>query len=286
MEVILGKTAGFCPGVINAITKTEEILKNEDKKIYCLGELVHNRQVIQHLENMGLETIEKIDEVKNKEKVIIRAHGITKEVYEYAKNNNIKLVDLTCPKVLKIHKQAEALAEKGYFIILIAQKNHPEAIGTISFCGKFRKIIENIEEVPSIIKEINKSKKKKVAIISQTTFSMKKFEEICESLKENLEADVNLEIYNTICNATSLRQKETAQIAEEVEAMIIIGGKNSSNTKKLYEIAKESCPNTFLIETKDELDIKQMNKFNKIGIMAGASTPNASIEEVVEIFRT
>ena len=281
MEIIVGETAGFCAGVRNAVTKTEQILQN-DKKICCLGELVHNRQVIENLEEKGLKTIENITEVNKGEKVVIRAHGVPKNVYEYAKKAKIEIVDLTCPKVLMIHKQAENLSKDGYFVILIAQKEHPEAIGTISFCGNNSAIIENIDEIPKVIKKINNSKKKNIAVVCQTTFSIKKFEEMCIALKDKLDINVNFQIYNTICNATSLRQRETTKIANNVEAMIIIGGKNSSNTRKLYEISKDICLNTFLIQTKEELEVEKLKSFNKIGVMAGASTPKESIESVIE----
>lgn len=282
MKIIVGKTAGFCAGVTNAVTKAKQILEGEKGNVYCLGELVHNRQVVEKLEEKGLKTIENIDELNKKEKVIIRAHGVPKEIYEYEEKNKIQLIDLTCPKVLMIHRQAEELSKRKYFVILVAKKEHPEAIGTISFCGKNSGIVEKIEEIQELVEKIKQSKKKNIAIVSQTTFSMKKFEEICIELKEKLGMNFNLEIYNTICSATSLRQKETMEMAKQVEAMVIIGGKNSSNTRKLYEIAKEHCKSNFLIETKQELDIEELKSYTKVGVMAGASTPKESIEEVVE----
>ncbi len=279
MEVVVGKLAGFCGGVINSIKKSESIL-DELGSTYCLGELVHNKQVVDKLEDKGLKVVNSLDEIEDNERVIIRAHGVPKEVYEEATRRNIQLSDLTCPKVLKIHDEAKRLKDEGYFIVLIAQEVHPEAIGTISFCGEDSIILERVEQLDDVVEVIRNSNKKKVAVISQTTFSVAKFEELVSELKVRL-SEYDLLVNNTICTATELRQKETAEIAQNVDAMIIIGGKNSSNTKKLYEIAIKNCQNSFIIEVLDELK-EDMSKYSKVGVMAGASTPNESISEVVE----
>ena len=278
MEIILGMTAGFCYGVRNAVSKAEERLK-ENNEVYCLGELVHNGQVIKKLENLGLKVVDNIEDAKDK--VIIRAHGIAKEVYDKAKNLNIEVFDYTCPSVLKIHKIAEEYASKGYYIILIGGKKHPECIGTYSFCGNNSYLLESEDEVQDVINSIKKSNIKNIFIIVQTTFSLEKFETIVNRIKENLDEEINIEVKNTICNATKIRQEETCEISKKVDYMIIIGGKNSSNTKKLYELSKANCANTVIVETKDELDINEVRMFDKIGIMAGASTPDESIQDVV-----
>ena len=255
MEIVLGKTAGFCYGVKNAVSNTEERLK-EHKKLSCLGELVHNGEVIRRLENLGLKVIDDLKD--SSDKLIIRAHGITKEIYKQAKEMNIELFDYTCPKVLKIHDIASEYADKGYFIFLIGGKNHPESIGTMSFCGNQSYLIETDK------------------------FSIEKFEYFIEKIKRKLPEDVELEIKNTICNATKIRQEETENISKVVDCMIIIGGKNSSNTRKLYDISKKNCDNTFIIETKDEIEKQQVCHFDRVGIMAGASTPRESIDEVIK----
>ena len=278
MEIVLGKTAGFCYGVKNAVTNAEEKLKIY-KKIYCLGELVHNGEVIKKLENLGLKVVEKIEDSDNR--IIIRAHGIAKEIYNKAKKMNIELLDYTCPKVLKIHEIAEKKKKMGYYIFLFGGQNHPESVGTISFCGDNSYLIETKEQIDDAIFNFNKSKMKKLLIIVQTTFSMEKFTEFTEIVKEKISDDTEIEIKNTICNATKIRQEETEKISKMVDCMIIIGGKNSSNTKKLYDIACKNCENTFIIETKDEIEKKQIEKFEKIGIMAGASTPKESIDDVI-----
>ncbi len=278
MEIVLGKTAGFCYGVKNAVTNAEEKLKSY-KNIYCLGELVHNGEVIKKLENLGMKVVEKIEDSDSR--IIIRAHGIAKEIYNKAKKMNIELLDYTCPKVLKIHEIAEEYAKMGYYIFLFGGQNHPESVGTISFCGDNSYLIETKEQIDDAIFNFNKSKMKKLLIIVQTTFSMEKFTEFTEIVKEKISDDTEIEIKNTICNATKIRQEETEKISKMVDCMIIIGGKNSSNTKKLYDIACKNCENTFIIETKDEIERKQIEKFEKIGIMAGASTPKESIDDVI-----
>lgn len=279
MEIIVGKTAGFCGGVINSIKKTENLLSERDE-LYCLGELVHNKQVVDKLKDKGLIVVDRLSEVPNGADVVIRAHGIPKEIYELVGFRNIKLIDLTCPKVLKIHEEASRLVEEDYFIILIAQKDHPEAVGTISFCGNNSAILEDESQIDGVVSKIFESNKKKVAVISQTTYSVSKFERCVENIKEKL-IGYDILINNTICGATHQRQEEARELASKVDAMIIIGGKNSSNTKKLYEIALNECNNTYLIETLSDLEIS-FDNIKLIGVMAGASTPKESIDEVVE----
>ena len=278
MEIKVGKLAGFCGGVINSVSKTDKILE-DGKKTYCLGELVHNKQVVDKLESKGLVLIESLDEVEDCSRVIIRAHGVTKDIYELANKKNLKVIDLTCPNVLRIHEKAIKLVEEDFFIVLIAQKDHPEAIGTISFCGKDSVILEDKNGISEVVRLFKNSSKTKLAVISQTTYSMIKFDELVEELKNQLN-EYELNIDNTICSATELRQKETSKLANEVDAMIIIGGKNSSNTKKLYDIASSKCDNTFIVETINDLD-NDMTCYDVVGVMAGASTPKESIDDVV-----
>lgn len=279
MEVIIGKTAGFCYGVRNAVTKAEEKVR-QYKSIYCLGELVHNGEVVKKLEDAGLKTIENIEEANGK--VIIRAHGIPKEIYAKAEKLGIEVFDYTCPSVLKTHKIADEYAKNNYFIFFIGNKQHPETIGTVSFCGENYYVIENLEDINEGIKKLKESNMKKLFILAQTTFSLEKFNDFIDIIKSNLEKNIDIKIENTICNATKMRQEETANLSKKVECMIIVGGKNSSNTRKLYDVSKENCVNTFLVEKKDELNLDIIKKFKNIGIMAGASTPNESINEIVK----
>ena len=281
MEIIVGKTAGFCFGVSNAVNKTEELLKTK-KNIFCLGELVHNKQVTDDLISKGLTIINNIEEAK--QNVIIRAHGVTKETYDKAKELNLEVLDLTCPKVLKIHNIVEEYSNKGYYIFLIGQKEHPEVIGTISYCGKNADIIEKKEEIKEKLKKFYTSNINKLLVLAQTTFSVEKFNNIVTELKEQINnKNIEIEVKKTICDATRLRQEEASKIAKLVDIMIIIGGKNSSNTNKLYQISKQYCKNSILIETKDELDKEYVRKFQKVGIIAGASTSQKSIDSVVEM---
>lgn len=282
MEIQVGKTSGFCFGVRNAVDKTNEILKKEqNKKIYCLGELVHNKTIVNELKKDGLIFIDTIEQAEDT--TIIRAHGVEKKVYEIAKKKNIDLIDLTCPSVLRIHKIAEEYALENYYIFLIGKKEHPEIIGTYSFCGENASIISEIEDVDNAINNLKKSNLNKLLIIVQTTYSTKVFDEIVKEIQEKIPQNISIEVKNTICRATELRQEETKKISKEVDLMIIIGGKNSSNTNKLYEIAQKECKNTIFIENSEELDKEKILKFEKIGIMAGASTPQKSIDEVIKL---
>lgn len=278
---MIGKTAGFCYGVKRAVDGAIEEIHNAKEPVYCLGEIVHNKQVVEKLQNLGIKCIEKIEEAQGT--TLIRAHGIPKEVYDLAEKMNIKIQDYTCPNVLKVHRIAEEFSKQGYYIFLLGAKDHPENIGTLSHCGKDCYIIEKKEEVSNAIETFRQSNQKKLLLISQTTFSLEKFHKIQTILQDEIQEDIDFVVKNTICRTTELRQKETEELSKKVDTMIIIGGKNSSNTKKLYEVAKKNCDHTILIETVQELEIK--HKIEKVGIMAGASTPKESMEEVVEYLK-
>ena len=279
MELIVGKTAGFCYGVKRAVDGAKEELK-QNEILYGLGEIVHNQEVIKELENLGMQFNENIEEAKGK--TIIRAHGIPKQIYEEAKRRQIELKDYTCPKVLNIHQIAEEYANKGYYIFLLGNKKHPEIIGTLSYCGENKFVIEKEDDTIKALETLEKSGIKKLLVISQTTYSLEKFYIIEEMIKNEIPRNIELVIKNTICQATEIRQKETEEMAQKVDSMIIIGGKNSSNTKKLYEIAKQYCKMVLLVENETELDINKIQATDKVGIMAGASTPKESIEKVIE----
>ena len=278
MEIILGKSAGFCYGVKRAINGAIEESKKH-KELYCLGEIVHNKNVVNELKNYGIKFIETIEEGKNV--VIVRAHGITKETYKKAKDYNIQLKDLTCPNVLKVHEIIEEYDKKGYFIILVGQKEHPEVIGTASFCSNEIMIIKDESEINQLIERVNKLKINNVLITSQTTFDIKKFNIIVQKIKEKLPTK-NIIVKNTICPATKIRQDETEKISKHVDTMIIIGDKKSSNTNKLYNIASTYCKNVFFVQGKDEINIETLKDKAKIGVMAGASTPDEDIKEILK----
>lgn len=279
-NIEIGKSSGFCSGVNLCINSLEKEM-NGDDKIYCLGDIIHNRQVVEHFKEKGLVIIDSLRNIERGSKVVVRAHGIAKEIYEQANEKGIKLIDLTCPKVFNIRNLIKDDINEETLIILIAKKNHPETISTISFCGNNSKIIEDEEDIYLNIDKMNKYKK--LVIIAQTTFNEILFNKYVDIIKKNISDKINVVVKNTICNATSTRQKEVGLLSKRKECMIIIGGRNSSNTKKLYDIASINCPNTFMIETKDDLNISEINKFNDIGIMAGASTPKQIVDEVVDL---
>ena len=278
MKVIVGKNAGFCYGVRTAVESARKDLDASSEKLYFLGDIVHNRQVVDELKNKGAIFIDDINEARST--MVIRAHGVPKEVYEIAKKKNIKLKDYTCPNVLKIHKIAEKYAREGYYILLFGERKHPENVGTISYCGDKLFVIEDETQLYNAIDALNKWNVKDVLVISQTTFSLEMFQVFKEILMDELNKNINLVIENTICYATQIRQQETEKMAQEVDCIIIIGGKNSSNTKKLFEIAEDNCKSAICIETKDEIQKIDFSLFNTVGIMAGASTPQESIDEV------
>lgn len=279
MEIIVGQLSGFCFGVNNAVTKTSELVKQQEK-IYCLGELVHNKGLVESLEKQGLRTINYVEEAPKGSKLVLRAHGVPPEIYEKAKKNQNEVFDFTCPMVIKIHKQVEEKRTNNYIFIL-GEKNHAEVIGTKGFSGANSFVIETQEDIEEAINQFKKSNLKNLYIIAQTTFSVQKFEKIVSEISERLK-EYNIEINKSICASTQNRQAEAEKMSKEVDFMIVIGGKNSANTVKLYEISKQNCPSIH-IENKKELDLEEIKKYNRIGVTAGASTPKENIQEVVQI---
>ncbi len=283
MEVIVGKTSGFCFGVENAVNGTKNVLKDNNEKIYCLGKLIHNEQVVKSLENCGMITVDNLNDIPEGKNVIFRAHGEAKKVYEMANQKKLKVLDFTCPKVKAIHVKVEREKEKS-FIIIIGKKNHPEILGTKDFAGENSYVIENEEDILDCYMEYEKTSLGRVYVVSQTTFSSSKFDKLVEEIQLNFcEADVFVD--KTICDSTENRQKETRDISKRVNKMIIIGGKHSSNTKELAKVAEENCGKVYLVQTVDDLKTVEFDKNNKIGIMAGASTPKESIEQVIDLLK-
>ena len=281
MNIIVGENIGFCFGVKRAVEGSLYELKQNDKKIYCLGKLVHNKEVINKLNKKGIVFVSNIDEVEENSKLIIRAHGADKKIYDTAKQKNIEIVDFTCPLVVKIHTTVEEYKNKGYFILLIGNKKHPEIIGTLSYCGDKYSIIEKEEELEQTIEKLLNQKVKNLLVITQTTYSNSKFKNVERKIKEKMSSKIDVVFKNTICNATEQRQKETEKLSQKVDLMIIIGGKNSSNTRNLYNISKKYC-DSILIESVKDINIKEVKKYNKIGIMAGTSTSQESIKLVIK----
>ena len=279
MEVILAKTAGFCFGVKRAVDTVYEQIET-GKKIYTYGPIIHNEEVVKDLESKGVTVVETLEELKNSEDgtVIIRSHGVSKDEYNFIKEHNFEIVDATCPFVKKIHNIVEQESEAGKHIVIIGSKEHPEVQGIMGWSKTEATVIENVQEAV----EFEPKQDEKLCIVSQTTFNYKKFQELVEIFQKK-GYDVN--VVNTICNATEVRQTQARQIAKEVDVMIVIGGKHSSNTRKLYEICKKECEQTYFIQTLNDLDFQSSSNIQKVGITAGASTPNNLIEEVQNYVR-
>ena len=272
MEIIVGKTAGFCFGVERAVEGAKKALK-ENEEVCCLGELAHNNYVLEQLYKIGLIQIEDINDAPENSKVIIRPHGEAPKTYETAKKRKLELIDLTCPRVEKVHDIAEKYKSKGFAIIITGEEQHPEVIGTKGWAGDNSYIVQNAEQLRNI------DTSGKTCLISQTTFSVNEFEKITEYLNQT---NKNIEIINTICETTKERQKEVKEIAKNVDLMIIIGGKKSDNTTKLVKIAETVCENVIRLEDAN-IDVEYVSKFKKVGIMAGASTPKDLIEKIIDM---
>lgn len=274
MEIILAKTAGFCFGVKRAVDMVYEQAENKGP-IYTYGPIIHNEEVVRDLEARGVQVIHSIEELMqlHEGSVVIRSHGVEKKVYDIIEKQGLNLVDATCPFVLRIHKIVREESEKGNRILIIGNGEHPEVKGIKGWCANEPFVVETAED----IEQVNVEPSEKLVIVSQTTFNNKKFQDLVEIISKKGYDSIAC---NTICNATEARQKETAQLAKEADAMIVIGGKNSSNTQKLYDISKNECANTYYIQTLVDLDLTAFESASRVGITAGASTPNNIIKEV------
>lgn len=281
MEIIKAEKMGFCFGVAKAIEICNNILENEtykQKKIYVLGMLVHNEYVVKELENKGIkivheeEILNETDTLKEGDILVIRAHGITKKIFEKIKSKNVELFDATCVFVTNIRKTLMEMEENGYRIIFIGDKEHPEVKGIVSF-GKNVIICSDLEQ----LKTLKIDPKIKYCLLTQTTLNTKKLENIKSYLENNHK---NVRIIDKVCGATQERQEAVKKIAEISDIVIVIGGKHSSNTKKLYDVSVEINPATYLIHDKSDLRKEWFTGKDKIGITAGASTPKEIVIEI------
>lgn len=272
-NVILAKTAGFCFGVRRAVDMAYGIAGRD--KVYKYGPIIHNETVVEDLEAKGVKVVHSIEEAAALAggTMIIRSHGVSKEEIDLLKQMGFDIVDATCPFVKKIHHIVEKYSEQGYGIIIIGSADHPEVQAISGWCKEPPVIIESEEEA----REFKTDPDKKLCLVSQTTFNYNKFQLLVEIISKK---GYDILALNTICNATEERQSEVRELAKECDAMIVIGGKHSSNTQKLYEISKKECPNTFYIQTLVDLDLERFKSFRSVGITAGASTPKKIIEEV------
>lgn len=279
-EVKVAKSAGFCFGVKRAIDMVyEEAAKGG--KVYTLGPVIHNEQVVSDLESKGVKVVDNVEslDTDGDATVIIRSHGVPEETVNRLKEKNIRIVDATCPFVSKIHHIVKEKYNEGYHIVVIGNAKHPEVEGVCGWCGNSADVIGSVEEAV----EYSNYKDKKLCVVSQTTFNYKKFQDIVDIL---VKKSYDIVVMNTICNATEERQTEAGTIARQSDAMLVIGGKHSSNTQKLFEICKRVCPDTYFIQTLDDLDLKKLQSFRSVGITAGASTPNNIIKEVQSYVRS
>ena len=274
MEVVVAKSAGFCFGVKRAVeTVYEEVGKG--KKIYTYGPIIHNEEVVKDLEEKGVVVLENEEQLKNLKEgtVIIRSHGVEQRIQKMIEEQGLECIDATCPFVKRIHKIVKEAGENNMEVVIAGNAGHPEVEGIVGWTNATATILETIEEAKAFEKKTNTP----VCIVSQTTFNYKKFQDIVEIFEKK---GYNGSVVNTICNATEERQTEARKIAASVDVMIVIGGKSSSNTQKLFEICKKECENTYYIQTVKDLDLSDIKSNDNVGITAGASTPNNIIEEV------
>ena len=275
MEVIVAKTAGFCFGVERAVNKVYEQIESTRKPIYTYGPIIHNEEVVRDLEEKGVRAINSEEELKQLKEgvVVIRSHGVSRRIYGILEEQGLEVVDATCPFVKKIHRIVREQCEAGRRVIIIGNERHPEVEGIKGWGDSRTIVIENTEQAEKFTPEPGE----KLAVVSQTTFNYNKFKELVEKISKK---GYDILVLNTICNATQERQVEAKEIASKVDAMIVIGGKNSSNTQKLYEICLNECKNTYYIQTLGDFDPESVNSVRSVGITAGASTPKNIIEEV------
>lgn len=272
MRILVSEYNGFCGGVKAAVLKADKIL-TEEKKLYSYGEIIHNKDVVDRLKEKGMVVVDDLPE-NNDAKLLIRSHGVGKDFYEALEEKNIEPVDATCVKVKKIHKIVEEFKNNGYNIIIVGDESHPEVKGIAGWCRNEAHIIKSPEDLEKII-----DPDKKYCLVCQTTFNLNTFEEILKTIEKN--NYTNIIVHNTICDATRKRQEACLALASKCDVMLIIGGKNSSNTRKLYELSKNLCENTFLIQNYKDLPYSYIEKNTIVGVSAGASTPDWVIEEVI-----
>jgi 4-hydroxy-3-methylbut-2-enyl diphosphate reductase len=282
MEVIVAEHAGFCFGVTKAVeTVYDQINKATGVNIYTYGPIIHNEIVVSDLEKKGVKVINSPEELEGitEGTIVIRSHGVTKEVHKKIEETGLNIIDATCPFVKRIHKIVDEESASGKSIIVVGSANHPEVEGIVSYARGPVYVIDSPEEA----EKFSKNRELEYTLVSQTTFNRNKFQETVEIFENN---GYNINIVNTICNATDERQSEAEEIASKADVMIVIGGAHSSNSRKLYDICSQKCENTYFIQTLEDLHLNLSNDIKLVGITAGASTPKNIIEEVQNYVRT
>ena len=276
MKVTVAKTAGFCFGVKRAVeTVYEQLNMHPEVPIYTWGPIIHNEEVLADLEKKGVKTIDTLDEIGTLPKgiIIVRAHGVSRDVFEHLEQTGMSLIDATCPFVKKIHRIVEKKSGEDNQIIVVGSGDHPEVQGIVGWSKTPAKVIESVEEAGKYCPDEGKP----VCIVAQTTFNYKKFKDVVEKISKK---SYDSTAVDTICNATYERQREAAELAAVSDIMFVIGGKSSSNTQKLYEICRQRCPHTHYIQTAEDIADEWLWTNASVGITAGASTPKNIIEEV------
>ncbi len=273
MEILTAKTAGFCFGVKRAVDFVYGETKSGEKPIYTFGPIIHNKEVVKEMEEMGVSVLPEEVPSEGNGTVIIRSHGVSREVYEGLERAGYKVCDATCPFVKKIHRIVSEKSAEGYNILIAGDPVHPEVKGII---GWSRGPVMAISE-PDDIDRIPEDFLRKTCLVAQTTFNYNKFQLFVAKLQKK---GYDISVYNSICNATKERQAEARQLSSQTDCMIVVGDVGSSNTQKLFEICKSECPNTHLVQTADDLDVSWLAGAKRVGITAGASTPHKIIEEV------
>ncbi|MCR5403204.1 MAG: 4-hydroxy-3-methylbut-2-enyl diphosphate reductase [Butyrivibrio sp.] len=281
MEVVVADHAGFCFGVTKAVETVYNQLEKKKLNIYTFGPIIHNEIVVGDLEKKGVKVVEDPLELGDVEEgtVIIRSHGVTKEIQEQLSGTGLEIIDATCPFVKRIHRIVEEESAKGSSVIVIGSADHPEVQGIVSYAGGPVYVIDSPEKA----EEFDGDKETGYTVVCQTTFNTNKFQETIEILSKN---GYNINVVNTICNATDERQSEAEEISSKADVMIVIGGAHSSNSRKLYDICKRRCGKTYFIQTLEDLHLDMPDSAKLVGITAGASTPKNIIEEVQKYVRT
>ena len=282
MEVRLAESAGFCFGVKRAVDTVYEQINNGGN-IYTFGSIIHNKEVVGDFAAKGVKTVNSLEELDGIKDacVIIRSHGVSKEIYEGIEKRGLKIIDTTCPFVKRIHNIVSEASKEGKRIVIIGNEGHPEVEGIKGWCENEALVI-GCEEDAEVLKGLTNAD---ICVVSQTTFNKNKFKDLVEYLNK-ICYDMNVSVVNTICNSTSELQNEAAQLAKIADVMIVIGDSQSSNSRKLYEISKLYCEKTYFIQTLKELHLDLPANANLVGITAGASTPKNIIEEVQNYVRT
>ena len=278
MSITVAKSAGFCFGVNRAINIVNNLL-DKNVKVSTLGPIIHNMEVVNELESRGCKAVSSIDEVENGATLVIRSHGVPKYVIDKLVENGVKYEDATCPFVKKIHNIVANPDNKDGIVLIAGNSVHPEVEGIIGHCSTECHTFKSSEEIDEIYNIVLKKNNKQVFVVAQTTFDTKEWKKCVKKIKKLC---TNAKIFDTICNATSVRQTEADLLAAQSDFMVVIGDRHSSNTGKLFDICKRQCDNTVLIETADELNANQVSVAEKIGVTAGASTPARIIKEVLD----